>query len=98
MSRQAGQPIASYVQNRAIEFERIDDHIFLIDPARNRIHALNAAAAAVWELLDEETSLSELVQVFHEAYPGQTRKQLTQDILVVLGNLQRIGAIEAACQ
>ena len=76
MIRQAGQPGARYIQNGAFEYERIEDHIFLIDPAQNRIHALNAAAAGIWDLLDEGTTLNELVQLFHEAYPNQPRKQL----------------------
>jgi hypothetical protein len=93
MSRQTEPASTTYIRNASIGTERVEDHLFLIDPARNRIHALNGTAADIWEIMQDATTLNELVQLYVEAYPAQPPKRLKQDLLLVIDKLTSFGII-----
>lgn len=69
-----------YVQRPGIIQDRIDDDLFLVDTTENRIHALNAMAAAIWQLLAEPTSSDDLCAVFREEFPQVSPNRLKRDI------------------
>ncbi|RMG07839.1 MAG: PqqD family protein [Planctomycetota bacterium] len=62
----------------------------LLDPERGRVLALNATAAAVWELLDGQRSPSDLAAALADA-AGIDRAQAEADVRTLLARLAEEG-------
>jgi hypothetical protein len=53
---------------------------FLANPQGKAIHHLNPIGAAVWQLMVEPSTLDELVEPLHAAFPQIPRTQIEHDV------------------
>jgi Coenzyme PQQ synthesis protein D (PqqD) len=70
---------ADHVAARFVEGELV-----LYDARRQRVHVLNATAAATWQLCDGEHTCVEIVSALSSCYPGESRSAIEQDVVEVL--------------
>lgn len=70
---------------------------FLLLPARNTIHELNATGAAVWEHLAEASSGVEILDSLAIAFPAAERAAIRRDVASLLDELVRAG-LAVRCQ
>ncbi|MFW6156565.1 MAG: PqqD family protein, partial [Armatimonadota bacterium] len=65
------------------------------DPGRHvRRHVLNQTGRAVYELLDGERTVADIIDVFLERFPDVPDEQLREDIIMLIRTMQRKGVIE----
>lgn len=74
--------------------EIVDSEIFVLDPEKGRIHAMNTTAAALWRLLEEPATLAELVDDFAAAFPVVSRTKLTREIEQGLASIKEKGLLQ----
>ncbi len=74
--------------------EIVDSEIFVLDPEKGRIHAMNTTAAALWRLLEEPATLAELVDDFAAAFPALSRTKLTREIEQGLASIKEKGLLQ----
>jgi len=67
---------------------------FLSDQNGQAIHQLNETSAAIWQLLDEPTSLDELTEIFRQAFPDNDADAMCKDILKTLKKMSRAGLVQ----
>ncbi len=74
--------------------ELVDNEIFVLDPDKGRIHAMNPSAAALWRLLEEPATLAELVEDFAAAFPAVSRTKLQREIEQGLASIREKGLLQ----
>lgn len=89
-----GQPVASLLQTSATPVESgdnlfaqqdnvqvisIDQEKFLTSPDGKSIHHLNPIAAAIWSLLDNPTSIDQIVSLLKSAFPDTEQEIIHKD-------------------
>lgn len=57
----------------------IDGELVIYDPARQKVHALNATAAFIWNALDGSRGLDVIVALLSERYPD-CRQSIEVDV------------------
>lgn len=78
------------------EFREVGDEMFLVHPDGEQIHNLNPMAAALWRLLEEPTTGSDMADVVQAAFPIMARTKVEQDINLVLTELFNLGFVKAS--
>ncbi len=68
----------------------------LYDPATDTVHALNASAAAVWELCDARHSPAEMAQALQNAFAGTKGRDVFGDVRAVLAELRGAGLLQTS--
>jgi hypothetical protein len=76
-----------------VELRRDGDHCLLLDEAGVELCAMNDTAAAIWELCDGRTTVSEMASAV-SVIAGITPATAERDIWKVVGKLARTGALE----
>ncbi len=79
---------ATYGRNPAILHKEVDGEIFLIDDIQGKIHALDAMAGGIWRLLEQPTTVYEIVATFSAAFPDRKTKDLRRHISRFLDDMQ----------
>ena len=69
-----------------------DDCALLFDPDNGRVEMLNGTAVDIWQLLDGERSLQEVVECLAERYDGFD-ETATRQVLAVVEHLAGLGAV-----
>ncbi|MEJ2083287.1 MAG: PqqD family protein [Acidobacteriota bacterium] len=75
--------------------EVVDDQLILYDCGADRVHILNLAAAAVFDLCDGKTSVSEIVQELKEAVP-EGSFDCDHEVPRILGEMLDQGLLESS--
>jgi Coenzyme PQQ synthesis protein D (PqqD) len=70
---------ADHVAARFVEGELV-----LYDARRQRVHVLNATAAATRQLCDGEHTCADIVRALSASYPGESKSAIEQDVVEVL--------------
>ena len=65
----------------------------LVDPARDRLHVLNATALALWELCDGNTRPEEMVDAVCVLF-GEDHAAVERDVTSTLAEFENLGLIE----
>ena len=91
-----------YFRNEQFISRRIADEFLLIPVANqlngdNWLFVLNEVGARIWELIDRDRSVQQIGQRLLEEF-DTTPKQLEEDLLRLLDQLQELGAIEAVAE
>lgn len=87
----------AYVRNDSIVSRKIDDETILV-PIRqnvgdlNSIYTLNKVGARIWDLLDGEITLQEIVKKITEEF-DVTTEQAEKDAEEFIDRLKKIGAV-----
>ncbi len=69
-----------YLRNPAIGETVIDDETFLVEPASQEVFYLDAVTSALWRLLAEPRTASELTELFAAAFPEAGRERIGADL------------------
>ncbi len=77
-------PAGSYLRNPTVTERRVGAEHFLANPQGMAIHHLNPVGAAVWQLMAEPSTLGQLVDPLHAAFPEVPRAQIEQDVSKLL--------------
>ncbi len=77
-------PAGCYLRNPTVTERRVGAEHFLANPQGMAIHHLNPVGAAVWQLMAEPSSLDQLVDPLHAAFPEVPRTQIEQDVCNLL--------------
>ena len=70
----------------------VDGEVVVLSPADLRYHALNDPSAAIWELLEEPSTQSEVVDRLLETFEV-ARDQCDADVAAHLRELQELGLV-----
>lgn len=73
-------PAGCYLRNPKVTETRLGAEHFLASPEGKAIHHLNPIGAAVWQLMAEPSTLNQLVDPLHTAFPQVAREQIEQDV------------------
>lgn len=73
-----------YMRNPAVGETRIEEDVFLVDPADQEVFYLDTVTTGLWGLLEQPVSLEEICAVFAEAFPDQDPARLKSDIEAAL--------------
>lgn len=79
-----------------VAWTRLPDGAVLFSPETEVYYAMNGVAALVWELLPQSThSIDALCAAVSERFPDATPEQIRDDVVELLGELQRSGLVES---
>jgi len=83
------------IPRRVDEFrlEQMDEDLLLYHPGMTKAVRLNESASLVWQLVDGQRSVGEIVALLGGAYPEQASTVAT-DVVETLARLAEEGAIE----
>jgi PqqD family protein of HPr-rel-A system len=70
----------------------VDGEVVVLSPSDLRYHALNEPSAAIWELLEQPSSPSELVDRLLDAFDVE-RAQCEADVAAHLTELEELGLV-----
>lgn len=85
-----------YVQAPGVNFRKVDEDAFLIDPKSGTIHHLNQTGAAIWRQLAEPAGAGELLALLRAAFPEAPPARLKHDLDALLSALEAEKLIVAA--
>jgi hypothetical protein len=77
-------PAGCYLRNPTVTERRVGAEHFLANPQGMAIHHLNPVGAAVWQLMAEPSTLDQLVDPLHAAFPQVPRAQIKRDVQALL--------------
>jgi hypothetical protein len=77
-------PVGCYLRNPTVTESKVGAEHFLATPQGQAIHHLNPIGAAVWQLMAEPSTLNQLVDPLHAAFPQVPRAQIEQDVRALL--------------
>ncbi len=73
--------------------EVVDDQLVVYDPRADRVHVLNLAAAAVFDLCDGKTTVEAIVSAFRESVP-EGSLDCDHEVPRILGEMLDQGLLE----
>lgn len=76
-----------YARDPAVNVTEIDDETFLVDPADGEVFYLDAVSSALWRLISEPRSRSEIVETFTTAFPDVSPAKIEADVDAALAEL-----------
>lgn len=79
--------------NNDYAVEKFDDEILLYNEKTTKAVYLNETAHAVWQLCQEEVSVTEIIEYLGKIYPEQ-KKQIQEDVSQAISSLCEHGVIE----
>ena len=71
----------------------VGSEVLLATPGRDHIRSLDGTAGAIWELMDEPCSVSDLAGLVADAY-GMPASSIEDDIRHLLSALEEDGLVE----
>lgn len=77
-------PAGCYLRNPAVTEKRVGAEHFLANPQGMAIHHLNPVGAAVWQLMAAPSTIDQLVDPLHAAFPEVAHAQIEQDVRALL--------------
>jgi PqqD family protein of HPr-rel-A system len=87
---------ASFRRESALPFQRMDEETIVVDPRTREVHLLNETAARIWELLEEASSVDDIVEVLAEEYEGAAPEELRREVEAFLVDLGSKGLLVPA--
>ncbi len=74
----------------------LDDELMIFDPVRDETHIMNETAAAIWRLLTEKKSVSEIVEHLFAQYGTGERESLRETLQSTLNQFMQKGLLNPA--
>ncbi len=90
------QPNDPLAQSTGVTIRDVGCKKFLSDQNGMAIHQLNETSAAIWQLLDEPTSLQQLSEIFQQAFPDHDAQAMCDDIRQTLKQMSKAGLVRHA--
>ena len=76
-----------YTRSQGISQRQVDDDIFLVNPDTDALYHLNSLGAALWRLLEEETSGAQAADIICQAFPDADPTSVKSDIVKLIAEL-----------
>jgi PqqD family protein of HPr-rel-A system len=70
-----------------LPFQRLDEEAIVVDPRTREVHLLNETGARIWELLEEESTVDELVEALADEYEGAAPEALRREVAGFISDL-----------
>ena len=81
------------VRNSQVTLERVGDDAVLYDRRNGQAHVLNASAARLWDLCDEQPTLDQATQGFAAGY-GISPDEVRGDVEQLVATFRDLGVFE----
>lgn len=88
-------PSATYCRADGTIEMMIEDHTVVVDRNGEQMVTLNSVGGLIWDRLDQQSSLDDLVDLCGGAYPQVTNAQLHADVRDFLMSAVEIGVVVA---
>lgn len=76
-----------YIRSEGITERQVDDVVFLVNPGNEALYHLNPLGAALWRLLEEETSGEQAAGIICQAFPEADATTVKADIVKLISEL-----------
>jgi len=76
-----------YTRSEGITERQVDDVIFLVNPDNEALYHLNSVGAALWRLLEIETSGEQAADIICQAFPDADPTTVKTDIVKLIAEL-----------
>jgi PqqD family protein of HPr-rel-A system len=96
MAEQAHQTEAGWRRDPVLPFQRMDEETIVVDPRSREVHLLNGTAARIWELLERERSMEELVTALGDEYEGAPADTVRAEVQAFVTEMGAKGLVHAA--
>ena len=73
-----------YTRSPGITEREVDDVIFLVNPDNEALYHLNPVGAALWRLLEDDTSGQEAAELICQAFPDADPTTVKTDIVKLI--------------
>jgi PqqD family protein of HPr-rel-A system len=83
----------SWLRDPTLPFQRLDEEAIVVDPRTREVHLLNETGARIWELLEEESTVDELVEALSDEYEGATPEALRGQVQAFIADLGGKGLV-----
>jgi PqqD family protein of HPr-rel-A system len=85
----------SWLREPTLPFQRLDEEAIVVDPRTREVHLLNETGARIWELLEEESTVDELVEALADEYEGAAPDALRAEVEGFIADLGGKGLVAA---
>lgn len=85
--------LMQYKQREDLTVQSIDDETLILDLKSDHIHQLNSTASFIWAMVDEMSSVEQLIEEFASHFDVEI-DTARSDVGKVLGQLCDVGLIE----
>ena len=75
------------LRNQHTAFRSMEDEGLIMDPATSSLHSLNEVGCAIWDFIEEQRAISDIVEMLLKTFDCE-REQATQDTLQFVQLLQ----------
>jgi hypothetical protein len=82
------------LRHKELPFQRLKLETIVIDTRSREVHCLNPTAARIWDLLEAETTIAELVQTLSVEY-NVDRETLTTEVGAFMDEMAAKGLLTA---
>jgi PqqD family protein of HPr-rel-A system len=83
----------SWLREPTLPFQRLDEEAIVVDPRTREVHLLNETGARIWELLEEASTVDELVEALADEYEGAAPDALRAEVEGFIADLGGKGLI-----
>jgi PqqD family protein of HPr-rel-A system len=70
----------TFRRDATLPFQRLDEEAIVVDPRTREVHLLNETGARIWELLEEDSTVDELVEALADEYEGAAPEALRREV------------------
>jgi hypothetical protein len=83
-----------FARQPGLAFRTLDDQTVIVDPQNRQVHVLNGTGSAIWQLLEGQRSVAEVVAELERDGPFQVERQrVASDVAAFLAELARKGLV-----
>lgn len=75
-----------FIRDSSVSYKLIGDELIIVDPYRHKLLRLNNVGRAIWELLDDSYSASQIITILKEEFEVE-EKALHKDVVHFLKEL-----------
>jgi sensor domain CHASE-containing protein len=83
-----------YTRTPNVVHRKMDDSIFLADQNVDSVFHLNQTGAAIWHLLEQPTTMEEIITTLNAAFPAISCDEIEKDVRKVFRQLSGKGLIQ----
>jgi len=76
-----------YTRKPGITERQVDDVYFLVNPDNEALYHLNSVGAALWRLLEDETSGEQAAEIICQAFPDADATTVKTDLVKLITEL-----------
>lgn len=86
----------AYLRHRIVREEIVDDRLFIIDSQEGAIHMLEKIGIMVWAMLDQKTTVDQVVDTVAGIFPSVDLETIDEDVEDLFAELEGYQLIAAA--